>query len=222
MEALEPLRETMQLGARVYQALLNSIVSGGLEPGAPLRPDVIARRLQVSTTPVREAMQRLQNDGLAVKLPNRGWFVREYTDQQVRELYEARAALECFGVRLACLRITDEELQWLRGRQTAGEAALQAGDLDAYRLYNRDLHAAIFRAARNSCLTGVMEQIRLQAEMLMAGTIRILGRPLRAVEEHRRLIEWIAARDAAGAERLMEAHIMSALQDILTRKDRSQ
>ena len=102
--------ETLQLGARVYQALLNSIVSGQIEPGAPLRPDAIARQLEVSTTPVREAMHRLEGDGLAIKVPYQGWFVREYTEQQVRELYELRAALECFSVRLACQRITDEEV----------------------------------------------------------------------------------------------------------------
>ncbi len=212
---LEPLKETMQLGTRVYQALVNSIVSGMVEPGSPLRPDAIARQLEVSTTPVREAMQRLENDGVAVKLPNRGWFVREYTDQQVREIYEVRAALECFSVRLACRRISDDGIAWLRGHQASGEAALAAGDMDGYRLYNRDLHAAIFRAAANSCLTGVMGQIRLQTEMLMARTIRIIGRPLRAIEEHHRLIELIAAREAAEAERLMEVHIMSALDDIL-------
>ncbi len=212
---LQPLKENMQLGARVYQALLNSIVSGLVEPGAPLRPDVIARQLEVSTTPVREAMQRLESDGLAVKLPNRGWFVREYTDQQVRELYEVRAALECFSVRLACRRIADDDVAWLRNHQQIGKAALAAGDMDAYRVYNRDLHAAIFQAAGNSYLNGVMGQIRLQTEMLMAKTIRIIGRPLRAIEEHHRLIELIAAREAGEAERLMEVHILSALEDIL-------
>ncbi len=132
--ALEPLKETMQLGTRVYQALLNSIICGQIEPGAPLRPDVIARQLEVSTTPVREAMQRLENDGLAVKQPNRGWFVREYTAEQVRELYEVRAGLECFSVRLACRRISSDDIAWLRRHQQTGEAALAAGDMDSYRV----------------------------------------------------------------------------------------
>ena len=215
VEILEPLPETMQLGSRVYQALLHSIVSGGVEPGAPLRPDTIARQLEVSTTPVREAMTRLESEGLAVKLPNRGWFVRQYTGQQVRELYEVRAALECFSVRMACQRITDDEVEWLRRHQSSGEDALSALDMDAYRIYNRDLHAAILRAARNSYLTGMMGQLRLQAEMLMAKTIRIIGRPLRAIDEHHRLIELVAAREAGEAEKLMQFHIMSALEDIV-------
>ncbi len=215
MKALAPLPETPQLGARVYQALVNSIVSGGMEFGSALRPDAIARQLEVSTTPVREAMHRLESDGLAVKLPYQGWFVREFTRGQIRELYEMRATLECFGARLACERIGEEELEGLRQLQAVGEAALAAGDMDGYRVYNRDLHACIRRAARHSYLTAVMGQLQLQAEMLMAKTIRISGRPVRAIEEHQRLIAAIARRDAAEASRLMGDHIMSAVEDML-------
>jgi len=212
---LQPLPEVAQLGARVYQALVNRIVNGQVEFGAPLRPEVIARQLEVSTTPVREAMQRLENDGLAIKLPYQGWFVREFGEQQVRELYELRAGLECCSFRWACERITDEEIAFLRKHQAVGEAALAAGDMEAYRNYNRDLHEALMRAARNSYLISTMGQLRLQTEMLMAKTIRIIGRPLRAIEEHHELIELLARRDAKAGEPLMARHIMSALRDIL-------
>ena len=90
---LEPLSETL-LGARAYRALWNDIVRGRIEFGAQLRPDTIAEQLDISTTPVREALHRMEADGLIVKLPYRGWFVREFTEQEVRELYEMRAALE--------------------------------------------------------------------------------------------------------------------------------
>lgn len=212
---LHRLPEIMQLGTRVYQVLLNGIVNGGFEPGAALRPDVIARQLEVSTTPAREALHRLEGDGLAIKLPNQGWFVREHTRQQIQELYELRAALECLSVRLACQRIGPAEVAWLRGNQATGKAALDAGDMDAYRTYNRDFHGAILSAARNSYLTGMMGPLRLQNEMLMAKTIRMAGRPVRAMEEHQQLIEFIGTRDAGNAERVMEHHISSALEDIV-------
>ncbi len=215
LQKLQPLRETPQLGARVYQMLVKNIVSGEIEPGTALRPDGIARQLDVSTTPVREAMHRLVSEGLAIKVPNQGWFVREYTDQQIRELYELRADLESFGARLACTRITEEELAWLCQHQRTGESALSGGDIDGYRNYNRDLHTAIIKAARNSYLLQTMGQLQLHSEMLMASTIRITGRPIRAIEEHRRLIEHLAAHDVAAAGQLMEHHILSALQDIL-------
>src|ERR1019366_9664559 len=104
VQELGPM-ENLQLGARVYQALLNSIVSGQIGPGAPLRPETIAQQLEVSTTPVREAMHRLESDGLAIKLPYQGWFVRQHTRQEIRDLYELRVALESFSVELACQRI---------------------------------------------------------------------------------------------------------------------
>jgi DNA-binding GntR family transcriptional regulator len=211
---LEPLSETL-LGARAYRALWSGIVAGRIEPGVQLRPDTIAVELDISTTPVREALHRMESDGLIVKLPYRGWFVREFTEQEVRELYEMRAALECFSVRLACGRATDDELSWLRAHQAVGEAALKAGDMDAYRIYNRDLHAAIMQAARNSYLTSAMGGLSLQSQVLMARTIRLVGRPSRAIEEHRQLIELIAGRQEQAAQELMERHILSALEDIV-------
>jgi DNA-binding GntR family transcriptional regulator len=214
-QRLEPLTETLQLGARAYRALANGIVGGQIEPGTQLRPDTIAEQLLISVTPVREALHRLEGDGLLVKLPNRGWFVREFTEQEVRELYAMRAAMECFGVRLACQRMTEEELGWLREHQAVGKAAIERDDIDAYRLYNRDLHATIIRSARNSYLSTVMGQLSLQSQMLMGRTIRLVGRPSRAFEEHRDLIELIARRDERAAERLMESHILSALEDIV-------
>ena len=87
------------------------------------------------------------------RLPYQGWFVREFTTQQIRELYEFRAAMESFGVRLACERITDEEVADLRLQQSVGERALAAGDTNSYRIYNQNLHDSIMRAARNSYLS---------------------------------------------------------------------
>jgi DNA-binding GntR family transcriptional regulator len=212
---LEPLSETLQLGARAYHALSNGIVGGRIEPGTQLRPDTIAEQLEISTTPVREALYRLEGDGLLVKLPYQGWFVREFTEPEVRELYEMRAALECFSVKLACERITNEQLAALRKQQMVGSAALKSGDMDAYRIYNRDLHAAIMVAAHNAYLSSTMGQLTLQSQMLMSRTIRLVGRPSRAIEEHQELIELIASRKAKDAQKVMERHILSALEDIV-------
>jgi DNA-binding GntR family transcriptional regulator len=208
------LSETL-LGARAYRALWTGIVSGRIASGVQLRPDTIAAQLDISTTPVREALHRMEGDGLIVKLPYRGWFVREFTEREVTQLYEMRAALESFSVRLACERITSEELAQLREHQSVGEAALRSGDMEAYRIYNRDLHAAIMEAARNAYLLSAMGQLRLQSEVLMARTIRLVGRPSRAIEEHRELIDLISSRQDKAAQELMERHILSALEDIV-------
>jgi DNA-binding GntR family transcriptional regulator len=212
---LEPLSGTPQLSARAYQALAKGIVAGRIESGTQLRPDTIAEQLEISLTPVREALYRLESDGLVVKLPYQGWFVREFTEPEVRELYELRCDLECFAIRLACRRITDNELSWLRQHQGIGKAALRSGDMDAYQSYNAALHTAIVEAARNSYLSGVMGQLGLQTQMLISKTIRLAGRPSRAIDEHQDLIELIAARKEKAAEKLMAHHILSALEDIV-------
>lgn len=214
-QRLEPLTETLQLGTRAYRALVNGIVGGQIEPGTQLRPDVIAEQLEISVTPVREALHRLEGDGLVVKLPYHGWFVREFTEQEVRELYALRADLEAFGTRLACQHATAEQLAELRAFQAIGEEALRNRDMDAYRLYNRDLHAAIIRASGNSYLSSVMSQLSLQSQMLMARTIRLVGRPSRAIEEHHELVELIARGQEVEAAALMQRHILSALEDIV-------
>lgn len=212
---LQPLVALPQLGVRVYQSLREGIVSGVLKPGAPLRLDTISEQLKVSTTPVREALVALENDGAVIKRPYQGWFVRGFSETEAREMYEFRASLECLGVRLACERITLEEIEGLRAQQAIGAATLNSQDIDAYRIYNRDLHAAILRAARNSYLFAAMEQVSLQNQMLVARTIRIFGRPSRALGEHARIVESIASRDASTAAHLMERHILSAFEDVL-------
>jgi DNA-binding GntR family transcriptional regulator len=210
-----PLGQVVQLGSRVYDSLLNTIVGGHLDFGAPLRPNEIARQLNVSTTPVREALGKLESHGIVNKLPNCGWFVREFTDQQILDLYEFRSDVESFTARLACERISNEELGWLRQHQAEGEAALASRDMDAYRIYNREFHAAILRAAKNSYLSAVIGQIAPQAEMLTARTIRIAGRPLRAFEEHTHIIEALAAHNGDSAAESMHTHILGQFEQLL-------
>ena len=180
---LARLPEILQLGTRVYRVLVDGIVSGRFESGAPLRPDTIARQLEVSTHTGPEALHRLEGDGLAVKLPNQGWFVREHSRKLVQELYEPRAALECFGTRLASSAPPKTRSRgsavirrpgtrrwtpatWTRIGSTTTSYTPQLSPL------------------QNSYLSGMMGQLRLQSEMLMVKTIRIAGRPERAMEEH--------------------------------------
>lgn len=216
VEALTPLADSLQMGARVYKVLANSVVTGKAAPGTQLRPDVIARQLDVSTTPVREAMHRLEADGLAVKVPYQGWFVREFTEKEIRELYGFRTTLERFSIRLACQQLGPEDVKWMRKHQLVGKAAIKSQDMEEYRAYNRDFHRAILRIANNSYLISAMAQVALQSELLSARSINMLGRPSRAVAEHGKLIEYMEKRQVDAAEKAMEEHIISAMEAILS------
>jgi DNA-binding GntR family transcriptional regulator len=216
VEAFTPLSDSLQMGVRIYKILVNSVVTGKVSPGTHLRPDAIASQLDVSTTPVREAMQRLEADGLVVKVPYQGWFVREFTEKEVRQLYEYRASLERFSVRLACQYITPKDVMWLRKHQAYGKAAIKSKDMEAYRAYNRDFHQRILGIANNSYLVSAMAQVALQSETLTAKAVNILGRPLRAIEEHAKLIDLMENHKLDEVQKLMERHIMSALEAIIS------
>ena len=218
---LPPLHKNMQLGAPVYNLLAERIVSGRIASGSPLRPDTIAKQLNVSTTPVREAIQRLELDGLTLKFPYQGWFVRDFNEQQIRELYEFRATLERMNIRVACQNVTKVDVKWLREHQAIGKSAIEANDLEQYNVYNRDFHRAILRIAKNSYLTSAMSQVTLQSEMLSVKTIHIEGRPVRGVEEHGELIKLLEAGKPKQAEELMESHILGALEDILRMRSKT-
>jgi len=212
---LAPLDEPVQRAERVYSALLDTILRGDLVSGEKINADGIAQRLKVSTTPVRDALGRLEKDGLVVKLPYQGWFVRDFPEQEIRDIYEMRAGMECIGVRLACERIAPQQIEWLRAHQAAAEAGPVREDMEAYRIYNRELHGAIVRAARNVELAAGVSHIVRKTLVLSARAIRVPGRAPRAVEEHGQLIERIAARDSAGAQQVMERHILGALDSIV-------
>lgn len=211
---LAPLGATVQRANRVYEALVNGIVKGELAPGSQLNADNIAQQLKVSPTPVRDALNRLVEDGLVHKTPYQGWFVCRLQEPEIRDLYEMRANLECFGIRLACERITQEELDQLHALQATGEADLAREDIEAYRLYNQEFHQGIMRAAKNSQLPAVFGQISLKTQMLSTKTIRS-GRPSRAVQEHRDLLRLIANREACAAQARMQDHILGALENVL-------
>ncbi len=216
--SLEPIG-VVQLGSRVYDSLLSSIASGQMDFGAPLRLNEIARMLQVSTTPVREALSRLESSGLAIKQPNCGWFVRDFTQEQIRDMYEFRSTVESLSVRLACERITKEELDRLNRLQARGQAAVTTEDQESYRLYNREFHSIILTAARNSYLTTVITQLAPQSDMLTARSIQNSGRMPRALSEHASILGCIVAHDPDGAEKWMRLHISNALVEFLQTRE---
>src|ERR1700754_1350669 len=111
--AQRPPAGPVNLTTEVYERLRQAIVAGSIRPNERLIEADLAARLEVSRTPVRESMLRLAGDGLIIA-HRRGWIVREHSAEEIREVYEIRAALEGFAAGLAALRATDEELAGIK------------------------------------------------------------------------------------------------------------
>lgn len=193
--------------SRVYEQLRWDIVHGVLRPNEPLFEAELAERLDVSRTPVRESLQRLAADGLIV-LRRRRWHVYEHTADEVREIYEVRACQEGYAARLACERATDEQLAEIATARDLATAITEP----AQRVANNDtFHTLINRAAGNTRLADLIERSQLYHFNQRLATLYTTDDLAASSQQHLDLIEAVTARNGDRAERIVRAHVQSAL-----------
>jgi len=193
---------------RAYQQLRAAIQAGQLAPGTRLREVELAESLGLSRTPVREALSRLESEGLVVNEPNRGMMVTQLDASMVSELYVMREVLEGTAAALAARHATDVELSLLRD---IVERDLAIAD-DPVRLAanNRLFHETLHRCAHNRYLLKTLRSLHESMALLGRSTLAVPGRPRASYEEHISLIEALEHRDTALAEQIMRRHIQQA------------
>lgn len=189
------------------------ILSGDAAPERPLRQDAIAAELGVSKIPVREAMARLEREGLVRAEPNRGYFVRPLSAAEAGEVYALRLKLEPeLAARAAALAAEAE-----RG---AAEAALEMLERAtgtqgaAVGALNRAFHLALVRPARRPVTADIIERLHILSERYVRKHLEPLGRDTRANEEHRELLTVWLARDRKRVALLLRAHIVQTQDDL--------
>jgi DNA-binding GntR family transcriptional regulator len=187
--------------------LRQRIVEGHLAPGAKLNERELSESLHVSRTPLREAIKMLAAEGLVELLHNRGAVVVQMTQQDVADTFEVIAGLEGQSGALAAQRITDGELAEIRALHYEMLAAYTRRDLPTYYRINAQIHTLINAAARNPVLTQTWRTVnaRLQAMRFRSNVDEAKWK--RAVDEHERMVELLAQRDAAGLQALMVQHL---------------
>lgn len=183
------------------------IVEGAIAPGAKLNERELAEQLQVSRTPLREAIKMLAAEGLVVLLPNRGAVAAQLSAQDVADTFELIAGLEEQSGALAALRIVDGELAEIRALHYEMLAAYTRRDLSTYYRLNAQIHDRINAAARNPVLTRTYRQVNARLQALRFRSNFDERKWQRAVAEHDAMVEKLAARDAAGMRTLMRQHL---------------
>jgi DNA-binding GntR family transcriptional regulator len=204
-ESYVPLSEV------VYRKLRRAIVQGDLAQGASVSQTELARRLEVSKTPVRHALTRLVQEGLLVSTPHKGAVVTSLTSGDLEDISCLQSRLEGLAARMAALRLTDEGARALPARLTELQRATAARDAEAVRRGCVQLHEAIWRASQSRRLPAILTSLQDYVEM--ARDTRP-AQPLRleaGLEEHAQIVRAILARDADGAEQAMTRHLAHAL-----------
>ena len=156
MDEYLPLRDV------VFNTLRQAILRGELKPGERLMEIQLANKLGVSRTPIREAIRKLELEGLVLMIPRRGAEVAEITEKSLRDVLEVRGALEELAVKLACQKITDEQIQELRAAEKEFEQALNSGDVTVYAEADVKFHDIIYRATDNQRLIQLLFNLREQ------------------------------------------------------------
>lgn len=180
------------------------IISQRLAPGAHLIETDIARQLQVSRQPVREALQSLQADGWVDLRPGRGAFVHQPTVDEVDEVFAVRIVLEEQAVRLAARRATAADVEALRAVCVRGRVALEADDASVLADLNSQLHQMIAELANNRVLATFISALDSRIRWYYTAIARRRGSE--SWHEHDELIDALEAHDSTRAARLMRAH----------------
>jgi DNA-binding GntR family transcriptional regulator len=189
----------------VHDGLATRIADGDLESDARLTAEAVAREYGVSRTPVREALRRLEAEGLVSLVPHLGAKVRNASLGEIDELFEIRGALEVLAVQRAAER-ADARLADHLQEQLRRCESVAAGDVDGAARENERLHALIYEAAESPQLVRLIDSLGAKLRRFRRASLSYSERPRRALDEHRAIAEAVAARDVERARRLAWEH----------------
>jgi len=211
MTELPQMTTAARIVDSVQDTLRDAIFGGALRAGEALSVPELARRLNVSRSPVREAVLGLVAQGLAVEQPRRGVVVATIAEQDLVAIHEVREFLEAGAARLAAQRIDAAGVERLRGILAEQKRAVNDKDAAGYFRTNSQLHGAIAAASGNARLEHILRTLENQMRIAL-NRVANDERHIRAgYAEHRRVVEAIAKRDEDAAEQAMRTHIASTI-----------
>ncbi len=200
---------------QLTQRLRTLLVEGRIAPGAKLNERELCEALHVSRTPLREAIKRLAAEGLVDLLPNRGAVALKLNEADVEHAFEVLAALEGLSGEHAAARASDAEIAEIRALHFEMRACHARQDLSGYYRLNARIHAAINAAARNPLLTQTYTHLNARVQALRFRTNQDSAKWQRAVLEHERMVDALAARDGAALREVLVQHLQHKRDTVL-------
>lgn len=206
------------IAARIYGAVKEQIIEGRYAPGSRITEQQVAAEFQTSRTPVREAMRLLVADGFVLFKSNSGTIVREWSPEQMRQVFDARILIESEVAAAAALHISDAdiaELKRLQDEIEASASSLRGGDTTRIGRLNREFHRTFAQASRNERLVAMLASA-MEMPIVQQTFRRYTPEQLqRSFCHHRELIDAFIARDSAWARSVMSCHIQAAKHSLL-------
>lgn len=214
---LQPLNKT-NLREHILKQLRSVILRGTYKPGDRLVESTIADQLGVSRAPVREALCALEQEGIIVQIPRRGYFVADFDEKDLEEVYSLRLLLEKEALRPATHRATDEDFEQMQ-RVVDALAKAAADKTSPGAIVDLDLafHEHICRLADHGRLLSAWNSLRMQTQILVGVTSRThYDNPDEPRERHQVILDAMRAKDVLQAQKVLAEHMMDAQQRALT------
>ncbi|MCD7873744.1 MAG: GntR family transcriptional regulator [Acidaminococcaceae bacterium] len=204
LDSCKPLREL------VCENIRQAIIDGTFSPGERLMEIQLANEIGVSRTPVREAIRKLELEGFVVMIPRRGTYVADISIKDINEVYEIRTSLDVLAARLAAERINDDELETLQRLLVEIGQHIEENNMEKIVEVDIAFHDVLYQASRNERLRNIINNLREQITVIRGCSMMYPGRLAYTMEEHRALVDSIAARDVERAQNAARIHLENA------------
>lgn len=209
MDEFLPLRDV------VFNTLRKGILTGELKPGERLMEIHLANRLGVSRTPIREAIRKLELEGLVTMIPRRGAEVANITEKNLKDVLEVRRALESLAIELACERITEEKRRLLEEKLLQVEEAVRTKDTGAIASADVAFHDTIVEATGNDRLVQLVSNLGEQMYRYRFEYIKDVSKHSQIMSEHKIMFNCIISKDKENAAQTVKTHIDNQEESIM-------
>lgn len=221
MQILKPdKKKDGSLTERVYLDLRHGIITGAIRGGTRLVETALASEMNVSRTPVREALHKLALEGFLYSIPRAGYIVEETSETDIKDLFTTRTAIEKIAVKWAIEKITDEELQRLELNLQNTDEVIKAGATETMMDLDAEFHQIIYRAARSKTLYKINQTLSDHTLRFRLACIHVPELAQRAKQGHIKIFQAIQARDTTAAEEMVEEHLITVTNDILNQLEK--
>lgn len=209
------MNEYLPLRDVVFNTLRQAILKGELQPGERLMEVQLANKLGVSRTPIREAIRKLELDGLVLMIPRKGAEVADISEKSLLDVLEVRRALEGLAVRNVCDKITEEEIEELKQAQREFRETLSCKDVTVFAEADVKFHDIIYRITDNQRLIQLLHSLREQMYRYRVEYLKKQDSHAKLLREHENVIAAIEKRDKEKAEEAVCKHIDSQVEAVL-------
>ncbi len=200
----KPMERHQTLREKILETIRDAILKGHLRPGEKVAEPELAERFGISRTPIREAFRQLESEGYLTVIPRKGAVVAALSERDVQEFYAIKSILEGYAAELAAKNLSDKDLAKLEAINEKLKKLAEEGDVKAFYRVHNEFHDTFLKAADNSKLYELIQQLGMKFSRLRMASLSVQGRMSISVAEHDKLLDAFRRHDGKSAEDLVK------------------